>query len=169
MADEDVLADHFTQYNLSASHAREAFARTAKELARKGEKQKALDLLDRGLEVLPSPKLRYSEAYTVPFIEAYYILVEWEKGDALMLDYANTLKEYIEYYLQFDGAQAQMVSNVITEKMDSLTELYYIAGYAKRSELIKFYNAYLRTIGYTDEELIQPDVKDGEMMDAPLP
>ena len=169
MADEDVLADHFTQYNLSASHAREAFARTAKELARKGEKQKALDLLDRGLEVLPSPKLRYSEANTVPFIEAYYILEEWEKGDALMLDYANTLKEYIEYYLQFDGAQAQMVSNVITEKMDSLTELYYIAGYAKRSELIKFFNDYLRTFGYTDEELIQPDVKDGEMMDAPLP
>ena len=169
MADEDVLADHFTQYNLSASHAREAFARTAKELARKGEKQKALDLLDRGLEVLPSPKLRYSEANTVPFIEAYYILEEWEKGDALMLDYANTLKEYIEYYLQFDGAQAQMVSNVITEKMDSLTELYYIAGYAKRSELIKYFNDYLRTFGYTDEELIQPDVKDGEMMDAPLP
>ena len=169
MADEDVLADHFTQYNLSASHAREAFARTAKELARKGEKQKALDLLDRGLAVLPSPKLRYSEANTVPFIEAYYILEEWEKGDALMLDYANTLKEYIEYYLQFDGAQAQMVSNVITEKMDSLTELYYIAGYAKRSELIKFFNDYLRTFGYTDEELIQPDVKDGEMMDAPLP
>ena len=169
MADEDVLADHFTQYNLSASHAREAFARTAKELARKGEKQKALDLLDRGLEVLPSPKLRYSEANTVPFIEAYYILEEREKGDALMLDYANTLKEYIEYYLQFDGAQAQMVSNVITEKMDSLTELYYIAGYAKRSELIKFFNDYLRTFGYTDEELIQPDVKDGEMMDAPLP
>ena len=78
------------------------------------------------------------------------------------------LKEYIEYYLQFDGAQAHMVSDVITEKMDSLMELYYIVGYAQRSELISYFNDYLRTFGYTDDELIQPDVEAGELMDAPL-
>ena len=168
MADEDVLADHFTQYNLSASHVREGFARTAKQLAREGQNQKALELLDKGLEVFPSPKMRYSEANTIPFIEAYYILEEWEKGDALMTDYMRVLKEYIEYYLQFDGVQAQMVSDIITEKMDILTELYYIAGYAKRNELIRQFNDYLRTFGYTDDELIQPDAEEGEIMDKPL-
>ncbi len=168
MADEDVLADHFTQYNLSASHAREAFARVAKQFAREGNKQKALELLDRGLAVLPSPKLRYSFENTVPFIEAYYILEEWEKGDALMKAYADVLKEYIEYYLQFDGVQAQMVSNVISEKMDSLTELYYIAGYAKRNDLIRYFNDYLRLFGYTEEELIQPEDEEAKPMDAPL-
>ena len=168
MADEDVLADHFTQYNLSASRAREAFARVAKQLAREEDKERALALLDRGLEVLPSPKLRYSDNNTVPFIEGYYILEEWEKGDALVKKYADVLKEYIEYYLQFDGYQSQMVSDVISEKMDSLMELYYIVGYAQRSELINYFNEYLRTFGYTEDELIQPDVEKGELMDAPL-
>jgi hypothetical protein len=168
MADEDVLADHFTQYNLSASRAREGFARVAKQLAREEDKERALALLDRGLEVLPSPKLRYSDNNTVPFIEGYYILEEWEKGDALVKKYADVLKEYIEYYLQFDGYQSQMVSDVISEKMDSLMELYYIVGYAQRSELINYFNEYLRTFGYTEDELIHPDVEKGELMDAPL-
>lgn len=168
LADEDVLADHFTQYNLSASRAREAFARVAKQLAREEDKERALELLERGLQVLPSPKLRYTDTNTVPYIEAYYILEEWEKGDALVKQYVEVLKEYIEYYLQFDGVQAQMVSDVITEKMDSLMELYYIVGYAQRSELISYFNEYLRTFGYTEDELIQPDVEKGELMDAPL-
>ena len=137
-------------------------------MAREEDKERALALLDRGLEVLPSPKLRYSDNNTVPFIEGYYILEEWEKGDALVKKYADVLKEYIEYYLQFDGYQSQMVSDVISEKMDSLMELYYIVGYAQRSELINYFNEYLRTFGYTEDELIQPDVEKGELMDAPL-
>ena len=47
-------------------------------------------------------------------------------------------------------------------------ELYYIVGYAQRSELISYFNDYLRTFGYTGDELIQPDVEKGELMDAPL-
>ena len=85
-----------------------------------------------------------------------------------MKAYADVLKEYIEYYLQFDGMQAQMVSNVISEKMDSLTELYYIAGYAKRNDLIRYFNDYLRLFGYTEEELIQPEDEEAKPMDAPL-
>ena len=154
MADEDVLADHFTQYNLSASHAREAFARTAKELARKGEKQKALDLLDRGLEVLPSPKLRYSEANTVPFIEAYYILEEWEKGDALMRAYTANTIEYIEYYLMFDGYKAAMVDGELNDRLDELEEAYYLASYARRYDIVRELNDYYRSLGVGAENLL---------------
>ena len=52
-------------------------------------------MLDRGLEVLPSPKIRYTDANTYPFIECYYLLEDYDKGDALLKDYAETLKEYI--------------------------------------------------------------------------
>ena len=168
VADPDVLTDHFTQYNLRASRAREAFARVGKELIREGNKENALKVLDRGLEVLPTTKLRYTDANTYPFIEAYYALGEWEKGDALLTDYAETLKEYIEYYLQFNNAQAQMISSQIESRMDSLMELYYLAGYAERNELLKWFNDYLRTFGYTDEELIQPGTDASQIIDAPM-
>ena len=92
---------------------------------------------------------------------------EWEKGDKLLKDYAETLKEYIEYYLQFDNAQAQMISNQIESRMDSLMELYYLAGYAERNDLLTWFNEYLRTFGYTDEELIQPGSDASQMIDAP--
>ncbi len=166
LAEEGVHADHFTQYNLSASRARESFARVAKQLIREGKNEKALELLDRGLEVLPSPKIRYSDANTYPFIEGYYSLEEWDKGDKLMEDYLQSLIEHIEYYLQFDGMQANLVGNIIQDKMDSLMELYYLAAYARRDEIVSALNDYLRTFGYTDEELIQPGTDPAEMIDG---
>ena len=167
IAEEGVLADHFTQYNLRASRAREAFARVANRLIEEGQKEKALELLDRGLEVLPSPKIRYSDANTYPFLEGYYTLGEWEKGDALMQDYIETLIEYIEYYLQFDGVQASLVNDIIHEKMSSLFELYYLAAYARRDDIVTSLNDYFRTFGYTDEELIMPGADPSTMIDAP--
>ena len=166
IAQEGVLADHFTQYNLRASRAREAFARVAKALIAKGENDKALELLDRGLEVLPSPKIHYSDANTYPFIEGYYTLGEWEKGDELMNNYIETLVQYIEYYLQFDGVQASLVSNIIHEKMSSLFELYYLAAYAQRNDIVYSLNDYFRTFGYTDDELIQPGADPSTMIDG---
>lgn len=53
LADPRVYADYFIQYNLSASHARDAFARVAKELLRQDRAQEAVELLDMGLEKLP--------------------------------------------------------------------------------------------------------------------
>ncbi len=167
LADPKVNADYFIQYNLGASRAREAFARLAKQLIREGKDDKALAALDRGLEVFPSPKIRYTDANTYPFIESYYALKEYEKGDALLKAYADTIIQYIEYYLQFDGVQAKIVGDLITERMDSLSELYYLAAYAQRDDLVRFFNDYYRTFGYTDDELIQPGTDASEIIDSP--
>ena len=167
LADEDVHVDHFLQYNISASKARESFARVAKQLIREGKTEEALKALDKGLEVLPSPKIRYTDANTYPFIEAYYGLGEMEKGDKLLTDYATVLMEYMEYYLLFDGYKANLVEGEIRNRMDSLTELYYLAAFTKRNDLIEWFNKYYRTFGYTDEELIKPGEDVNEIMDSP--
>ena len=166
LADEDVLVDHFIQYNLNASRAREGFARVAKQLIREGKDAQALEILDKGLEVLPTSKIRFTDANTYPYLEAYYSLEQWEKGDALLQEYLDTLIEYIEYYLQFDGPQANLVVNLIERRMDSLMELYYLAAYARRDDIVRSMNDYLRTFGYTDEELIQPGIDPEQLIDA---
>lgn len=166
LADPDVLADHFIQYNLSASKAREGFARVAKQLIVEGKREEAEALLDRGLEVLPSPKIRYSDSNTLPFIEAYYSLGKMEKGDELLVNYFNILREYIEYYLQFDGVKANLVSSQINQRMDSLLELYYMAAFARRDDIVKQFNDYLRTFGYKDDELIMPGTDPATMIDS---
>ncbi|MBQ5914347.1 MAG: DUF2723 domain-containing protein, partial [Alistipes sp.] len=166
LADEKVNADFFTQYNLTASKARDGYARVAKQLIREGKDNEAKLLLDKGLELLPSPKIRYTDANTIPFIEAYYSINETKKADELLKAYAETLIEGIEYYLQFDEVMATLVSSQITDRMDSLSELYYLAAYSKRDELLKFFNDYYRTFGYTDEELIMPGTDPAKLIDS---
>ena len=166
LAAPDVLADHFTQYNLSASKAREGFARVAKQLIVEGKKDEAEALLDRGLEVLPSPKIRYSDSNTLPFIEGFYSLGKMEKGAKMLVDYFNVLREYIEYYLQFDGVKADLVSSQINQRMDTLLELYYMAAFARRDDIVKQFNDYLRTFGYKDDELITPGTDPATMIDS---
>ncbi len=173
LADPRVYADYFIQYNLGATHARNAFARVAKEYLRRGDTERAMQLLDRGLEVLPTSRIRFTESNTTPYLEAYYAagILGAEgadaKGDALMREYIDTLIEYIEYYLRFDGIQANMVNDILSDKYNKLWNLYDLAVYAGRHEIVNYLNAYLRTLGVTDAELTIPGAPASE--EQPLP
>ncbi len=160
LADPKVYVDYFLQYNLAASHARDAFARVAKELLRQERTGEAVELLDMGLERFPTSKIRFTDMNTYPYLEAYYAAAAMgedgaaEKGDALLREYAGTLIEYIEYYLRFEGVQGDMVSGLIDDKLDELGDLYYLASYAGRREVIAELNAYYRTLGVSEDSLV---------------
>ena len=160
LADPKVYCDYFIQYNLAASHAREAFARVAKELMRQNRVQEGVELLDLGLERLPTSQIRFTDANTYPFLEAYYAASAMgvpeaaEKGDALLREYARTLIEYIEYYLRFDGVQGDMVSSELDTKLDELGNIYYLASYAGRREIVAELNDYYRSLGVAEEHLL---------------
>ena len=138
LADSRVYVDEFIQNSIAAARAREAFARVALEyidiardenrLAKEGISQeecfaRAEKLLDRGLQVLPINQIRYTESNITPFIKGYYLLALDEKGDALLKAYRDNLKEYINYYKQFPGESADLVSDVLNEKIGELTSL----------------------------------------------
>ena len=160
LADPDVYVDFFTQHHLAASHSREAFATVAKELLRQNRVEEAVELLDLGLERLPTSQIRFTDANTYPFLEAYYAASSLgdetaaEKGDSLLREYAQTLIEYIEYYLRFDGAQGDMVSGLIDEKLDQLGDIYYLANYAGRNDIVAELNDYYRSLGVPEEHLL---------------
>ena len=149
-----VYVDYFTQYNLQVSRAREAFARVAREYIKQGNAKRAEELLDRGLEVLPINQLRFTEANTFPFIECYYDLGLNDKGDALLLAYGDNLIDYIEYYLLFEGVQGDLVADIMYDKLDELSRLYYLAAYYNREDVVFGINEYYRTLGAEDKDLI---------------
>lgn len=159
LADPKVYADHFIQYNLSASRARDAFARVAKEYLRRGDTEQGMALLDRGLAKLPTSQIRFTESNTYPFIEAYYAAGAMqaegaiEKGDTLMRAYIDNLIGYVEHYLRFEGAQGDMVGDIMASKYDMLWNLYDLAALAGRTQIVGELNAYFRTLGVTDAEL----------------
>ena len=132
----------------------------AKELLRRDRTEEAVELLDLGLQRLPVSQIRFTDANTYPFLEAYYAAAAMgaegaaEKGDALMRAYTRNLIEYIDYYLRFDGVQAELVDPLLDEKLDQLSEAYYLAGYAGRKEILAELNAFYRTLGIEEEHLM---------------
>ena len=131
--------------------ARSSFAR---EYIKQGDIRRAEELLDRGLAVLPINQIRFSEANTFPFIECYYDLGLNNKADALLMAYGDNLIDYIEYYLQFEDVQGDLVEGILYDKLDELSRLYYLAAYYDREEVIYGINEYYRTLGAEDKDLI---------------
>ena len=122
--------------------------------------RRGVELLDLGLERLPTSQIRFTDANTYPFLEAYYAASALGapdaagKGDALLREYARTLIEYIEYYLQFEGAQGDMISGALDEKLDQLGDVYYLASYAGRRDVVAELNDYYRSLGVSEENLL---------------
>ena len=158
LSDPRTYADHTIQHTLSASKARESFARAAKEYVFRGDSTQAIRLLDMGLEKLPPQQIRYTDANTLPFIEGYYMAGAPDKGDGLLMSYARNLMQYIDYYLDFQGIQGDMVTQTIIDKMQSLDRLYYLAAYMGRQDVLAQLNDYYRTLGIYEDELIHPDL-----------
>lgn len=161
LADPDVYVDHFTQYNLGAAQTRASFARVAKALLAEERIAEAVELLDLGLKQLPIDQIRFTDANTYPFLEAYYAAgalgdpTANEKGDALMRAYIGNLQEYIEYYLQFEGVQATMVDAELEERISELEQAYFLASYARRYDIVREMNDYYRSLGVSEENLLK--------------
>ena len=161
LADPRVNVDFFMQYNLNASNARASFARVAKALLEQNRVAEAVELLDLGLERLPTSKIRFTSNNTYPFLEAYYAAgvmgdpTATEKGDALLRAYAETVMEYIRYYDAFyDYSMAHLVEAELDDQLQELGDLYYLASYAGRTEIVREINDFYRSLGVSDEELI---------------
>lgn len=160
LADPRVNVDYFLQYNLNASHARSSFARVAKALLEQNRIDEAVELLDLGLERLPTNQIRFTDNNTYPFLEAYYAAGvlgapdAMQKGDALLLEYVHTIIEYIEYYLRFEGAQADMIAGELDDRLKELGNVYYLATYAGRNDIVRELNEYYRSLGVDEVDLI---------------
>ena len=79
--------------------------------------------------------------------------MRYGKAMALLLEYAHTIIEYIEYYLRFEGVQADMVASELTERLKDLGDVYYLASYAGRNDIVRELNEYYRSLGVVEEDL----------------
>ena len=142
-----VYVDWTSVVNLQFVRAQNSFARLANALTNEGDYGRAVEVLDRALVEYPPSKLDYDFWSTYAIIEAYYAAGATDRGDALLEDYANTLQQYIEYYLQFEGPKADLVGDVCYEKFRDLTALVRVAEYYERTSQADAINAYLDLFG----------------------
>ncbi len=142
-----VYVDHTIQYNVNATKSRESFGRVAKELAKRGENDKAVKMVDYALEILPVNQIRYTSANTIPLIEAYYEAQAFEKGDELLLMYVKNLEEYLRYYMQYTGYQAEIMAPLMDDKLTELEHAYFVTTRYKRASLLQWFNTLYKSLG----------------------
>ncbi len=170
--DPGVYVDHFSINNLQFVGAYTAFARLANALIDEDDRaraagiadsakvevpvmngrQRAVEVLDRALIEFPLSKFNYEYLSHYPLIEAYYAAGATERADALLEDYANTLQEYIEYYLRFRGAKADLVAEEWIGKFGQLDELSRLAAVYQRTEQYEAIESYLKLFEPEEDE-----------------
>lgn len=124
VADPDVYVDNFSRYNLNSIQARGAFARLAEALIKEGDSQRAIEVLDRGVEVLPFDKLPHGYQ-SFSYIDAYYAAGATEKGDALAREFANYLTQYLYHYFTFPDRLQPLIYDQMMDQYQYLNHLIY--------------------------------------------
>ena len=124
VASPGVYVDNFSRYNLTSTQIRGGFARLAEALVAEGDNKRAVEVLDRGVEVLPFNKLPHGYQ-SLAYVDAYYTAGAMEKGDALARDFAHSLTQHLYYYFTFPDSKQPLVYDQLIDQYQYLNHLVY--------------------------------------------
>ncbi len=110
------------------------FMRAAEALVKKGEKEKAIALLDRGLEEFPDEKITF-DMYMIPFADAYYAAGAYEKGNAITERIFEIYNQNIEYYNRLDDRLVKYYESDYNQALGVIQRLSMMARNNKQSDL----------------------------------
>ena len=110
------------------------FMRAAEALVEKGEKEKAIALLDRGLEEFPDSKITF-DMYMIPFADAYYAAGAYEKGNALTERIFEIYNQNIEYYNRLDKRLAKYFESDYNQALGVIQRLSMMARNNQQDDL----------------------------------
>jgi len=136
IADPHTYVDSFYDYTLSAARVRGNFALLSTELSKQGDTTRAVEVLDKLMELFPTSKLRYEDSM-IGVCEAYWVAGANEKGDAIAKDYFRVLKEYLDYYSRFKGMKASYIKPVAESYFKQMYNLILTASDYDREQLVE--------------------------------
>ena len=115
---------------------RNNFSRLAEALIAKGEKEKALEVLDRCMEVMPEKNVPF-DFFMVPVIEAYYKAGNAEKANELTKKVFDLYEEEFNYLMRFDGSKYASVKSQAQQDISILYRVFDTINRNKQEELKK--------------------------------
>lgn len=107
---EDVYVDYTTRRTTQVIRVRNKFARLAGELNKRGDNNKAIEVVDKAVELFPHSKIPY-DIWVLDLIEEYYKAGANEKANDLAEELAGYMKEEINYYSKLEQPFANSVEN----------------------------------------------------------
>jgi hypothetical protein len=91
---------------------RTSFGRAASSLAMSGQKEKAIEMLDFGMQKMPVERFGY-DYFLLNMIEGYFRADAKDKANKLVNGFAASLDENLNYYAQYRGTKRAFVSQDI--------------------------------------------------------
>ena len=113
---------------------RNVFARLARALISEGKTDKAIEVLDRAIEVMPEENVPY-DIFMLPLAEMYYQAGSPEKGGTLAERLAWLYEDELEYYMSLDGRLQRQVNDEIQRNFYGLNTIQRLAEQAGQTEL----------------------------------
>ena len=147
---KDVQLDYYTIRTLSVIRFRSLYTRLALQLLEEGATEKAVEVLDRCMELAPSHVLPFDQfitGITLPtrdggvihhegIIEAYYLCDQAEKANALLLEHYQELSDKVHYYNSMKPRHRSSIQREINEAMYQMEELRVLLQNFKQEELL---------------------------------
>ena len=126
--------DHYLERTISVMNIRELFHRLARTLIEENKKDKALEVLDKIVEILPDNNIPFDYSI-LPIIEDYYILGEFEKGNAIAFVVLENYSQELTYFDNFKGTKKSEIERDQTIAVYVLQQLYAYATEYEQNEL----------------------------------
>ncbi len=147
---EDVQLDYYTIRTMSVIRFRSIHTRLAMLLLQNGDRGRAVEVLDRCMELAPSRVLPYDQyvtGITMPnsdggvihhegIIEAYYLCGETEKANHILSEHYQNLSKEVSYYNAMKARHRSSIRREINEAMFQMEELRILLQNFQQEELM---------------------------------
>ena len=156
--EKGVNIDYNHKRTIIVIKARLNYARLAKALSEEGKNEKAIEVLNYCMDVLPIDKIPY-DPYMAYIIESYFIAGGTEKAIEMTKDYCDYYFERLDYYLK------QKPEIVNSAEFEIQTAIQYTSRAANncsnngKPEMAEEINKKLETYYANYMKLIQPGLK----------
>ena len=134
--DPNIYLDDYNKKSINIIQARYMFARLAQALLEKGDKVKAVEVLDKLFEIFPDERIPLTYD-SFPAVEIYYRAGENEKANNLVRILSKNSFDLLDYYLSLPDRLASMVDEEQNREMSLINNLVIITDRYKQEEINK--------------------------------
>lgn len=134
--DPDIFLDEYNKKEINIIQARHMFARLAEALNKKGEKEKAIEVLDKMFWLFPDEQIALTFD-SFPAVQQYYEAGANEKGSAIVRKLADNSFALLEYYITLPNRFAAVSQDWQNREINLIRNLLVITQRHDQQKLNK--------------------------------
>ncbi len=137
-----------------AINIRNNLGRLASALVDEGQNEKAVEVLDKTMELLPPSRIPHNY-FSLFLAEAYYRTGEMEKGDEILEGLGGLNSQELDFFLSLPSSKRNSAMSEVRRNMAVYNEVIKVANSFNREdlseELEQTYNNSLKKMGFFEE------------------